>query len=355
MPIASNATCPRCHTSISIRFLPTITSGFPQPGPRPGGERNSSWIVICGSASSVYLTPLDRVTANWSLRSCVIQGSTVEVPSLSCLQSATPGPRPDRDQGWMRCVPDRRLAPRLRSCRCGYRRGCDRRSLDSDWDDRPILNAASTRPRPRADGRVTMALLPVAAGEPSSATQREMRRLLIGSLQERSLMGRSGKQNSSAPRTVSEGRVIVGPRAPSSRANAAARSGWPVVSPCDAPAACSTWVRVAVALVTLALVAGDPSGILVARGRAQQGDRLPEGTVTELRIEGNATIPTEKVRAKLLSRAGQPLDQQKVEADIKSLIGTKWFSDVQSRYQETAPKSGKPPSAARVAFRWSKD
>ena len=75
------------------------------------------------------------------------------------------------------------------------------------------------------------------------------------------------------------------------------------------------------------------------RSRAQQGDKLPEGTVTELRIEGNASIPTEKVRAKLLSRAGQPLDQQKVEADLKTLIGTKWFSDV-SPYDEARP-SGK--------------
>ena len=72
-----------------------------------------------------------------------------------------------------------------------------------------------------------------------------------------------------------------------------------------------------------------PESWYLAR-RAQQGDRLPEGTVTEVRIEGNATIPSEKIRAKLLSRAGQPLDQQKVEADLKSLIGTKWFSDVQS-------------------------
>lgn len=36
-------------------------------------------------------------------------------------------------------------------------RGCDRRSLDSDWDDRPILNAASDMPaaagqRTREDG-----------------------------------------------------------------------------------------------------------------------------------------------------------------------------------------------------------
>ena len=94
-----------------------------------------------------------------------------------------------------------------------------------------------------------------------------------------------------------------------------------------------------VALV--ALLAGDPPGILLARSRAQQGDRLPEGTITEVRIEGNATIPTEKIRAKLLSRAGQPLDQQKVEADLKSLIGTKWFSDVAPYYEESPPRSHK--------------
>ncbi|MGZ3334208.1 MAG: BamA/OMP85 family outer membrane protein [Isosphaeraceae bacterium] len=154
-------------------------------------------------------------------------------------------------------------------------------------------------------------------------------------------MGRFGKQHSSAPGTVSEGRVIIGPRVPTSDANAVPSPGSPVVSPWGGPAPCSTWVRVWIALAALALVAGDPSGILLARSRAQQGDKLPEGTVTELRIEGNASIPMEKIRAKLLSRAGQPLDQQKVEADIHSLIGTKWFSDVQSWYEEAPPKSGK--------------
>ena len=78
-----------------------------------------------------------------------------------------------------------------------------------------------------------------------------------------------------------------------------------------------------------------------ACGRAQQGDRLPEGMVTELRIEGNVSIPTEKIRAKLLSRTGQPLDQQKVEADLKTLMATKEFSDVREYYEESPPKSGK--------------
>ena len=60
-----------------------------------------------------------------------------------------------------------------------------------------------------------------------------------------------------------------------------------------------------------------------------QVDRFPEGTISKIEFEGNATIPPEKIKPKLLSRVGQPLDQDKVEADLKSLLGTKWFSDVE--------------------------
>jgi len=159
-------------------------------------------------------------------------------------------------------------------------------------------------------------------------------------------MARSGKQRSSAPGKGFQGLVIIGARPPAGTVDASRRSS--VVIPRDDPAPRSIRVHVWTALALLALLAADLSGILVARSQAQQGDRLPEGTVTELRIEGNATIPTEQVRAKLLSRAGQPLDQQKVEADIKSLIGTKWFSDVQSWYEEAPPKSGKYTLIFRV-------
>ena len=89
------------------------------------------------------------------------------------------------------------------------------------------------------------------------------------------------------------------------------------------------------------LAAATALAILPKDARAQQGDRLPEGTISEIRIDGNATISSEKIRAKLLSRVGQPLDQQKVEADLKSLMGTKWFSDVQPLCSESPPKSGK--------------
>ena len=38
------------------------------------------------------------------------------------------------------------MAQRLRSCRWGYLRGCDRRSLDSDRDDRTILKRRLDQP-----------------------------------------------------------------------------------------------------------------------------------------------------------------------------------------------------------------
>ncbi len=72
-----------------------------------------------------------------------------------------------------------------------------------------------------------------------------------------------------------------------------------------------------------------------------QGDRFPEGTIGAIQFEGNVSITPEKMKAKLLSRVGQPLDQDKVETDLKSLMGTKWFSDVTYYHEESPPKSGK--------------
>ncbi len=72
-----------------------------------------------------------------------------------------------------------------------------------------------------------------------------------------------------------------------------------------------------------------------------QVDKLPEGTISEIRFEGNATISSDQIKQKLLSKVGQPLDQQKLNADLKTLMGKKWFSDVQIYYEESPPKSGK--------------
>ena len=72
-----------------------------------------------------------------------------------------------------------------------------------------------------------------------------------------------------------------------------------------------------------------------------QAERFPEGPISKIEFEGNATITADKIKPKLLSRVGQPLDQDRVEADLKTLMGTKWFSDVRYYLDESPPKSGK--------------
>ncbi len=72
-----------------------------------------------------------------------------------------------------------------------------------------------------------------------------------------------------------------------------------------------------------------------------QADKFPEGTIGKIEFEGNATITPDKIKPKLLSHVGQALDQNKVEADLKSLMGTKWFSHVSYYLEESPPKSGK--------------
>ena len=95
-----------------------------------------------------------------------------------------------------------------------------------------------------------------------------------------------------------------------------------------------TAITIAVAVAILALTTAE--GV-----RAQPGRRLPEGTITEVRIEGNSSISVEQIRAKIKSRAGSPLDQRLIEADLKSLLGTKWFSDVSPYYDDDPKAKGK--------------
>ena len=68
-------------------------------------------------------------------------------------------------------------------------------------------------------------------------------------------------------------------------------------------------------------------GELCRLSRASQVEKFPEGTIAKIEFEGT-TIPADKIKPKLLSRVGQPLNHEKVEADLKTLMGTKWFSDV---------------------------
>ena len=107
----------------------------------------------------------------------------------------------------------------------------------------------------------------------------------------------------------------------------------PRPAPSDRTASRARAWRTALAVAVLALTTAE--GV-----RAQAGGRLPEGTITEVRIEGNTSIPAEQIRAKIKSRAGSPLDQRRIEADLKSLLGTKWFSDVSPYYDEDPKGKG---------------
>ena len=70
-----------------------------------------------------------------------------------------------------------------------------------------------------------------------------------------------------------------------------------------------------------------------APARAGKKDGLPDGVLSEVKIEGNLSVTSEKVRAKLLSKVGSPLDARLIDTDIKSLNATKWFSDVTPYYE----------------------
>ena len=72
-----------------------------------------------------------------------------------------------------------------------------------------------------------------------------------------------------------------------------------------------------------------------------QGGSIPDGLISEIRFEGNTTIPPEKIKPKLLSRVGQAPDPQKYNADLKTLMRENWFSDVEVYCDESPPKSRK--------------
>lgn len=82
------------------------------------------------------------------------------------------------------------------------------------------------------------------------------------------------------------------------------------------------------------------SALALSTTTPARAQAVPKGKVVEVRIEGNVGITDEKIRAKLLCHAGMDYDQQKVDADLRSLVGTKWFTDVQPFYEEKPPGSG---------------
>ncbi|WP_435006991.1 POTRA domain-containing protein [Tundrisphaera lichenicola] len=73
------------------------------------------------------------------------------------------------------------------------------------------------------------------------------------------------------------------------------------------------------------------AGLILALGGsvlAAKSNQLPEGTISEIKVEGNTSITVEQVRAEIKSRVGRPLDRATVEQDMKTLLARKWFSEV---------------------------
>ena len=95
----------------------------------------------------------------------------------------------------------------------------------------------------------------------------------------------------------------------------------------------------------LALAAPAAALVLDAPTRAEAGTRrdgLPDGLLSDVQIEGNNTITPERIRAKLLCKKGSPLDARLIDADVKSLLASKWFSDVTPEYlKDPKDPSGK--------------
>lgn len=79
-----------------------------------------------------------------------------------------------------------------------------------------------------------------------------------------------------------------------------------------------------------------------SRALAGKRDGLPNGVLTEVRIEGNVSITSQQVRARLQSKPGSPLDARLIDADVKSLLASRWFSDVTPEYMlDRKDNSGK--------------
>jgi outer membrane protein assembly factor BamA len=63
--------------------------------------------------------------------------------------------------------------------------------------------------------------------------------------------------------------------------------------------------------------------------------------ISAIRFEGDGPKPGENVRTALLSRVGQPLDLDRLNTDVRTLMRTKWYSSVQVYYEESPRKSGR--------------
>ena len=116
--------------------------------------------------------------------------------------------------------------------------------------------------------------------------------------------------------------IVGGTASDQRRAIASCRAGQGIAS-----ARIALWVLLTTLGLALSFVSEH-----AALGFYGKGDGLPDGTIADVKIEGNTSITDEQIRAKLLSKKGSPLDARTVDADIKSLNAAKWFSDVTPEY-----------------------
>ncbi len=84
----------------------------------------------------------------------------------------------------------------------------------------------------------------------------------------------------------------------------------------------------------------------VVPASAQSSSRAVGGTVTEIVIKGNRSIPVEEIRAKLKTRVGREYNQRFIDEDVQKLLSTSWFADVQPYYA----KDPKKPDGLIVTF-----
>ena len=68
---------------------------------------------------------------------------------------------------------------------------------------------------------------------------------------------------------------------------------------------------------------------------------LPSHVISAIRFEGDGPRPGENIKKKLLSRVRRPLDQHHLDADLRMLMRTKWYSSIAAYYEESPRKSGK--------------
>ncbi len=71
---------------------------------------------------------------------------------------------------------------------------------------------------------------------------------------------------------------------------------------------------------------------------AKAAGPIPEGTIGEIRIEGNVSIGEDEIRRHIVTRTGRAYDPATVEIDYKNLNNTGWFTSVKTYLDDHDPK-----------------